>query len=57
MMDQNEAIILCPLPVILLMRVADQNGKEEVKRKIFFASNTSAYEEVIRVKMWPSCVL
>ena len=41
--------MLCPLPVILRMRVADQNSKEEVKRKyplplIFLHMNEGSYK-------------
>ena len=32
MINQNEAVLLCPLPVIFRMNEGDQDSKEEVKK-------------------------
>ena len=36
MINQNEAVLLCPLPVIFRLSESDQDSKEEVKNILCF---------------------
>ena len=54
MINQNEAVLLCPLPVIFRMSEGDQDSKEEVKNILclyFCAYVRRKSKEVVRVKM------
>ena len=51
MINQNEAVLLCPLPVIFRMSEGDQDSKEEVKISFAFIVPSICAKEIIRVKM------